>query len=340
AHRFDLARELPLRATLWQLGPDDHALLLLLHHSAADGWSLTPLLDDLATAYVARRHHAAPAFPPLAVQYADYTLWQRALLGDEGDPTSPLARQIAYWRATLAALPAELPLPTDRPRPLTPSYAGATLDFHIAPALHAQLQALARAHGATLFMLLQAALASLLTRLGGGTDIPLGTALAGRTEAALDPLVGFFVNTLVLRTDTSGDPPFTELLQRARATCLAAYAHQDVPFERLVELLDPPRAFGRQPLFQTALVLQNIPAPRLALPGLSATALATGTRTTKFDLAFSVTEAQDAAGQPAGLTGELEYSTDLFDAASAERLVARLTRVLEQVAAAPATPLH
>src|SRR4029079_19350055 len=163
-----------------------------------------------------------------------------------------------------------------------------------------------------------------LTRLGGGTDIPLGTALAGRTEAALDPLVGFFVNTLVLRTDTSRDPTFTARLQRARATCLAAYAHQDVPFERLVELLDPPRAFGRQPLFQTALVLQNIPAPRLALPGLSATALATGTRTTKFDLAFSVTEAQDADGQPAGLTGELEYSTDLFDAASAERLAARL----------------
>ena len=339
-HGFDLARELPLKATLFRLAADDHALLLLLHHSAADGWSVTPLLDDLANAYAARRNGAAPAFTPLPVQYADYTLWQRALLGNEGDPDSPLARQIAYWTRQLAALPAELALPTDRPRPLTPSYAGAAIDITLTPALHAQLQALARAQGATLFMLLQAALALLLSKLGAGTDIPIGTAIAGRTEAALDALVGFFVNTLVLRTDTRGDPTFSELLARARTTCLEAYAHQDLPFERLVEILDPPRAFGRQPLFQTMLVLQNNPAPHFELTGLNTTAFAPATRTTKFDLAFSFTETQDMTGQPAGLRGELEYSTDLFDQASAERLAARLVHLLEQIAADPATPLH
>ncbi len=340
AHGFDLASELPLKATLFRLAPDDHALLLLVHHSAADGWSVTPLLDDLARAYAARRTGAAPAFTPLPVQYADYTLWQRALLGREDDATSPLARQIAYWTAQLAGLPAELALPTDRPRPPTPSYAGDVVGFTVPAALHARLQDLARARGATLFMLLQAALAALFTKLGGGTDIPIGTAIAGRTEAALDALVGFFVNTLVLRTDTGGNPAFTELLARARTTCLAAYAHQDLPFERLVELLDPPRAFGRQPLFQTLLVLQNNPPPRFELAGLRATALSPGTRTIKFDLAFNFTEAHDTAGQPAGLTGELEYSTDLFDPDSAERLAARLVRLLEQIADDPAAPLH
>ena len=189
-------------------------------------------------------------------------------------------------------------------------------------------------------MLLQAALAALLTRLGAGTDIPIGAPVAGRGEAALDQLIGFFVNTLVLRIDTSGNPAFTELLARARATCLAAYAHQDLPFDRLVELLDPPRAIGRQPLFQTVLVLQHTPPPTLALPGVRAVAVAARTRTTKFDLAFTFTETHDAAGRPAGLTGTLEYSTDLFDRNSAERLGVRLTRLLEQIAADPAIPLH
>ncbi len=340
AHGFDLSNEIPLRATLFRLGPDDHALLLLLHHSAADGWSVAPLLDDLAKAYAARRQGHAPNFAPLAVQYADYTLWQRALLGSEEDPASPLARQIAYWTAQLADLPVELALPTDRPRPLKPTFAGGAVGIAISAELHAKLNEFCREQGATLFMLLQAALAVLLSKLGGGTDIPIGSPIAGRTEAALDPLVGFFVNTLLLRTSTEGNPSFVELLQRARATCLQAYAHQDLPFERLVELLDPPRAFGRQPLLQTMLVLQNNEPPRLDLPGVSATALNIGTRTTKFDLTFSFTETQDAMGRRAGLTGELEYSADLFGRASAERLVARLVRVLEQIAADPALPLH
>ena len=226
----------------------------------------------MSRAYAARLKGEAPAFTPLAVQYTDYTLWQRALLGSEADAASPFARQIAYWTEKLVDLPAELPLPTDRPRPRTPTYAGGAVGIVIPPEVHD----LGRAQGATLFMLLQAALAALLSKLGGGTDIPIGAPIAGRTEAALDPLVGFFVNTLVLRTDTSGNPSFTELLQRARATCLEAYAHQDLPFERLVEILDPPRAFGRQPLFQTMLVLQNNQQPSLDLPGVSTEALPVG----------------------------------------------------------------
>ncbi len=340
AHGFDLASEIPFRATLFRLGPDDHALLLLLHHSAADGWSVAPLLEDLAKAYTSRLQGQASDFALLAVQYADYTLWQRALLGSEEDPSSPLARQIAYWTEKLADLPVELSLPTDRPRPLTPSFAGGAVRIPVSPELHAKLADLCREQGATLFMLLQAALAALLSKLGGGSDIPIGSPIAGRTEAALDPLVGFFVNTLVLRTSTAGDPSFTELLERARATCLEAYAHQDLPFERLVELLDPPRAFGRQPLFQTMLVLQNNEQPQLDLLGLSAAPLTVGTRTTKFDLTFSFAETRGASGQPAGFTGELEYSADLFDRVSAERLAERLVRLLEQIAADPARPLH
>ncbi|MEQ1575330.1 MAG: amino acid adenylation domain-containing protein, partial [Vicinamibacterales bacterium] len=340
ARGFDLTTEPPLRATLFRLGPDDHALLLLLHHSAADGWSIAPLLDDLASAYAARVMGAAPAFPALPIQYADYTLWQRALLGREDDGASPLARQIAYWTRQLAGMPVELPLPTDRSRPRTPSFAGGVVEIALQPALHAQLQDMARAHGATLFMLLQAALAALLTRLGAGTDIAIGSPIAGRTDTALDRLVGFFVNTLVLRTDTSGNPTFLELLARARATCLEAYSHQDLPFERVVELLDPPRVVGRQPLFQTMLVLQPTTQPQLALPGLRAVALPPRDRTTKFDLVFTFTETQDAAGRTAGLLGELEYSIDLFDRRSASRLAERLTRLLEQVAADPSVPVH
>ena len=331
---FDLAREIPFRSTLFRLGPFDHALLLLLHHSAADGWSVAPLLDDLAIAYAARSSGAPPVFAPLGVQYADYTLWQRALLGNEEDPASPLARQIGYWTTQLAGLPAELALPTDRPRPLNPTYRGGVVPIPIAPEIHAALLELARQHGATTFMLLQASLAALLSRLGAGHDIPLGAPIAGRTEAALDPLVGFFVNTLVFRTDTTGHPSFADLVRRVRTTCLEAYAHQDAPFERLVEILDPPRAFGRQPLFQTMLVLQNHREAAPNFAGLACEPLKPVARTTKFDLTFTFTETAD------GLAGELEYSTDLFDRSSVERIAERWDRLLQQMLADPSAPFE
>ena len=274
-------------------------------------------------------------FADLPVQYADYTLWQRALLGREEDPQSPLARQVAYWLEQLADLPAELALPRDHPRPHTPRYVGGQVAIEGAcRAARATGRAGAGGRGDAV----HAAAGSgggAAEQAGGGTDIALGTAIAGRMDAALDDLVGFFVNTLVLRTDTGGNPRFVDLLARARSVCLAAYEHQDVPFERLVELLDPPRAFGRQPLFQTMLVLQNNVEPALRLAGVDSCAIDPATGSTKFDLSFGFAEQRDDDGRPAGLTGTLDYSAELFEAATAARLVTRLVRLLEQVAADP-----
>ena len=337
ARAFNLATDPPLRATLFRLTASEHVLLLLLHHSAADGWSVTPLLDDLSAAYRARCAGQVPAFAPLPVQYADYTLWQRERLGRNDDPASLGARQLAYWRERLAEIPDEIRLPADRPR--TQSDSGGIVPFALSAVLHARLTTVARAHDATLFMLLEAALAAWLTRMGAGTDVPIGAPVAGRDDAALDHLVGFFVNTLVLRIDTSGNPTFAELLARVRTVCLDAYANQDVPFEWIVEALAPPRLPGRQPLFQTMLVVQNAPAP-LVFPGVVTTPVVVHTGRTKFDLTVTFTETVDANGRPGGIEGTLEYRTDRFDEATAVRLAGRLTRLLEQAGENPAVPMH
>ncbi|MEV8396229.1 MULTISPECIES: amino acid adenylation domain-containing protein, partial [unclassified Streptomyces] len=340
-HGFDLSAESPLRATLFELAEQEHVLLVLVHHIAGDGWSMPLLARDLTTAYAARCAGAAPRWEPLPVQYADFTLWQRGVLGSEDDPDSAIVRQLAYWKQALAGLPQELELPVDRPRPAIASHRGARITFDIPDEVHRQLATVARKAQASPFMVVQAALAALLSRLGAGSDIPLGSPIAGRTDAGLDDLVGFFVNTLVLRTDTSGDPSFQDLVGRVRKTALAAYAHQDVPFERLVEVLNPARSMARHPLFQTMLTWNATdPAAPGAdtsarLNGLTVTPHPVGAAIAKFDLLFAFVE-RGAGGAVQGLRGVLEYSADRYDEATAAALVARFKELLGALVADPA----
>ena len=338
-HEFDLASELPIRAWLFSLAEQEHVLLLLCHHIASDGWSMQVLMADLAAAYQARRDGRAPDWAPLPAQYADYTLWQRDLLGED-DPGGVLAGQIGYWRQALAGLPEELTLPFDRPRPAQPSRRGGQVRWQLAdPALHDALADLARGHQATVFMTLHAGLAALLSRMGAGTDIPLGAPAAGRTDEALHDLVGFFVNTLVLRADLSGDPGFAELLGRVRETVLAAQARQDVPFERLVEVLNPARSPARHPLFQVMIGDEGIGAVNWQLPGLRVTAEPVPDVAAKFDLTLGFRQHHDAGGTPAGISAHFEYAGDLFDPATVQALAGRLTRLLRQAAADPGRPV-
>jgi non-ribosomal peptide synthetase component F len=336
---FDLSSEPPLRAHLFALDANEHMLLLLLHHIVGDGWSLAPLARDLVHYYTARRNGRTSALPPLPVQYADYTLWQHAVLGEESDGQNAIGRQLAFWTRALEDLPEQIDLPSDRPRPTVSSYRGDTVPLGLGRELHRGLLALVRDGGASLFMVLQAALAALLTRLGVGTDIPIGSPIAGRNDNALDDLIGFFVNTLVLRTDTSGNPSFRDLIARVRATNLAAYSHQELPFERLAEVLNPARSLARHPLFQVMLAFQNNAQVSLNLPGLTASFEQVATASAKFDLLLSLTEQRGPDGSPAGIDGVLEYATDLFDRASVEALAGRFVRLLEAAVAAPDQPI-
>ncbi|WP_344599095.1 amino acid adenylation domain-containing protein, partial [Streptomyces violaceusniger] len=336
---FDLARDLPLRAWLFRVAPDDHVMLLVVHHIAGDGWSMAPLSRDLSTAYAARCAGTAPEWEPLPVQYADYTLWQREMLGDESDPVSAMAQQLAYWRTALSGVPEELQLPTDRPRPEVAGHRGQTVPLHLPARLHQQVVDLARGRGASVFMVMQAAVAALLGKLGAGEDIPIGSTIAGRTDEALDDLVGFFVNTLVLRTDLSGNPTFHELVDRVKETDLAAYAHQDVPFERLVDDLSPDRSLARHPLFQVMLSFQNNADEQTDIPGARITPYSVGLDVAKFDLAFQLGESFDAAGAPTGIGGGIEFATDLFDPATVAAIADRLVRLLEGALKSPDSPV-
>ncbi|MCI3220746.1 non-ribosomal peptide synthetase [Streptomyces sp. NP-1717] len=350
---FDLGHDLPIRYGLYRAGAGtderDHVLILVLHHIAADGWSLRPLARDLAARYAAHTADGADASPPLSppptVQYADHTLWQHEVLGDpDGAPGAPagvIADQVAHWKERLAGLPEELALPVDRPRPAEPSHRGGAARFEIPAADHQRLRDLAGNTGTTPFMVLQAAVAVLLFRLGAGDDIPLGTPVAGRTDTAVEDVVGLFVNTLVLRNDLSGDPTFHRLLERVRQTDLDAYAHQDVPFERLVEELSPARSLSRHPLFQVSLAFQDFegltpPAGLDTLPGIEVSAYPVETGSVKFDLSLVISPADTGTG---ALGGVLQYSRDLFDQDTADALAHRLLRVLEQVLGKPGTPV-
>jgi amino acid adenylation domain-containing protein len=336
---FDLAAEVPVRATVLVAGPGEQVLVLVVHHIAGDGWSVAPLARDLAAAYSARCRGREPRWVPLPVQYADYALWQRELLGDPGDPDSVLAGQLAYWTRELAGVPEELVLPTDRPRPAVATYRGGRVRGEMDPELHRAVAGLARESGASVFMVLLAGLAAVLSRLGAGDDVPVGCAVAGRTDQALDNLVGFFVNTLVLRADTSGDPTFGELLERVRDNSLAAYAHQDVPFEYLVGALAPNRSLGRSPLFQVMLGMQNAPRAEFDLPGLRLSPVEVPHPTAKWDLAFNITDRYGPDGTPQGIGGTVEYSSDVFDEATAAGIFARWAGLLRAVTADPDQPL-
>ena len=254
---FDLATDIPLRAHLFRVADDEHVLVAVVHHIAADGWSLRPLIADLGAAYASRCAAQAPDWAPLPVQYVDYTLWQRAQFGELQDSHSRVAMQLAYWEDTLAGLPERLELPTDRPYPLMADMAGATVAVDWPAELQQQVARLARAHSATSFMVVQSALLVVLSRISASSDVAVGFPIAGRRDAALDDLVGFFVNTLVLRANLAGDPSFTELLSQVRARSLEAFEHQDVPFEVLVERLNPTRSLSHHPLVQVALAWQN-----------------------------------------------------------------------------------
>nr|WP_280345500.1 non-ribosomal peptide synthase/polyketide synthase [Nocardia neocaledoniensis] len=330
---FDVTAEVPFRAALFELSPTEHVLALVVHHISADGFSMGPLTRDVMTAYSARVEGAEPAWRPLEVQYADFALWQRAVLGDEDDAKSVISQQISFWAEQLRGLPEQLDLPADRPRPAVASGRGATHTFEIDADTHAALTELARTRGATLFMVAHAALAVLLSRLSGETDIAIGTPIAGRGERALDDLIGMFVNTLVLRTEVDGDAGFTELLGEVRARDIAAFGHADLPFERLVEIINPARSQARHPLFQVMLSFQNTGQTSLELPGLTVSGVDLAVDVAKFDLQVVLTE--KPADSPSGIVAELIYATDLFDAATMDGFGARFARLLAELAADP-----
>ena len=332
---FDVTSQVPIRARLYQLGDADFVLVFVIQHITGDGSSMGPLIRDLVTAYVSRMHGEQPSWSPLAVQYADYSLWQRTVLGLEDDPESLISRQIDYWTTALAGLPDQLELPTDRPRPPVQSFVGRNVDVAVDAELHAALVALAKDTSTTLFMVVHAAWAVFLARMSGSDDIAIGTPIAGRGEAELDNLIGMFVNTLALRSKVAPSDRFADLLSRTRETDLQAFANADVPFERLVEVLNPARSTARHPLFQVGLSFQNLEATVFELPGMTLSGVEIEGQTSQFDLHMIVGDQYDTDGAPLGLSGVVTYSTDLFDEATAANFVERFLRVLSAVVADP-----
>ncbi|MGW0183951.1 condensation domain-containing protein, partial [Nocardia sp. NPDC003345] len=334
---FDLTARVPFRVRLFEVDPTEHVLVVVVHHTSSDGFSMGPLARDVITAYSARMDGGEPGWRPLEVQYADYTLWQRQVLGAEDDPDSVIASQIAHWSRELAGIPEQLDLPADRPRPAIASGQGATYTFEIGDAVHAELMALARDRGVTFFMVVHTAFAVLLSRLSGERDIVVGTPVAGRGERALDDVIGMFVNTLALRTEIDPGAAFAELLAAVRGTDVAAFGNADLPFERLVEVLNPARSQGRHPLFQVMLSLQNNnPQVRGELPGLVIESLESPIETAKFDLQLELVERFGQTDNAAhGVSAKFIYATDLFDPATVRGFADRFLRLLGAIVADP-----
>ncbi len=333
-HTFELATQIPLRASVFRVAEDEHVLVGVVHHIAADGWSITPLVRDLGTAYAGRCTGRSPDWPPLPVQYVDYTLWQRDRFGDLDDVDGSVATQLKYWEHALAGMPERLELPTDRPHPPVADQRGATVTVDWPAELQRDIRDRAREHNATSFMLVQAGLAVLLSQLSASSDVAVAFPVAGRDDPALDELVGFFVNTLVLRVDLAGDPTVAELLSQVRRRSLTALEHRDVPFELLVERLNPTRSLSHHPLVQVALAWQNMPghvdgpAAGLALGDLRVTQLPSVTRTARMDLTFSLSEHWTEGGEPGGIRGVVEFRTDVFDRETIHAFVDRFRLVL------------
>ncbi|HEU4880987.1 MAG TPA: condensation domain-containing protein, partial [Longimicrobium sp.] len=322
SHAFDLSAGPLFRAALLRLGEEDHVLLLTMHHIVSDGWSMGVLFRELSALYEAYREGRESPLPDLPVQYADYAVWQREQLAGE-----VLDRQLAYWKERLGGAPELLELSTDHPRPAVQTFRGATVPVEFSAELLERLQALGRGEGATLYMTLLSTFQVLLSKYSGSEDIVVGSPIAGRTRGEVEGLIGFFVNTLVLRADLAGDPSFRETLRRVREATLGAYEHQEVPFEKLVAELQPERSLSHSPLFQVLFTLQNAEGGGSALPGLEVGGVGAAMEIAKYDLSL------DLVATPQGLRGGLNYSTDLFERGTIDRMLGHLERVLEQVAA-------
>ncbi|MDT5268372.1 MAG: hypothetical protein QOH49_558 [Acidobacteriota bacterium] len=319
---FDLRRGPLLRARVLRLAPEENVLLLVIHHIICDGWSIGVLMNEVAALYAAYNAGQEPALPELPIQYADYAVWQREWLTGE-----VLEKQLAYWREQLSGAPPVLTLQTDRPRPQVQTLNGAHFEFALPEGLAARLRQLCRGEGVTMFMLLLGAFQALLSRYTGQRDVLVGTPIAGRNREEVEGLIGFFVNTLVLRADLSGEPSFRELLRRVKKACLGAYAHQELPFERLVEELQPERSLSHAPLFQVLFALQNTPSESFQLPGLKMSPAELDLTTTAFDLTLNVEEVGE------GVYGRLRYNTDLFEPETIRRMAGHYLTLLESAAA-------
>ncbi|WP_169813146.1 non-ribosomal peptide synthetase [Nocardia jejuensis] len=335
---FDVTTHVPLRVRLLRT-PDEHILVCAMHHICADGSSLAPLATDLTLAYTSRRTGNTPTWTPISVQYADYALWQQNLLGDRHTAGSLLAQQLRYWQQELDGLPEQLDLPSDRPRPAIASLRGASLDGTVPSQVHRQLLEFARSRHASIFMVMRTALAILLARLSDTRDIAIGVPMTNRAEPALNGVVGMFVNTTVSRTRLDLAESFVSLLARTRIQDLTNFAHSDVPFEHVVDTIDPIRSPGRHPLYQVGFAFQNFTQAHLEIPDTATTMVEVDSDTVKTDLHIGVIDTRNTDGTPGPIAIRFGYSTDLFDQSTVQAFLDAYLHLLSSILTDPHTPV-